>query len=293
MKLSLPFFRTSSGIELGDGVHLVGRTPASLVLQMRKGAEVETRVVAAQQGLRLLCSLDGQRSSIAVVFADQGRWEHSPGSEQACKTQFEALSRSLARQPRSWWRVGSGVFGAILLMILLFPAPAPAPAIAALPGEVLSPMPEQASAPSGSNLDAAELAQVKSAPGIVMAKGSRQFAVFTDPNCPYCRELERSLSKIDDDLAPIVLPVGFKPGSRDAAAAALCSPDPAKAWRQLLIEGVAPAAAACEKGYAAVDTNMALFQRLRLNSTPTMISPSGVVVVGSGDPQKIQLVMAQ
>lgn len=273
-----------------DGIHVTGRSKDFVTLERRTGSTIEMQAVPVQAGVRVTCNLDGQRSSLKVDFHDQTSWLFEPGSEQVCGENYRALMKALARKPRSWVTTGALTAVAVFVALLLVPTDDSAVASNA---PISAPVLGGESAPKSSILDAGELAQVQSVPGISMRADGKPFYVFSDPNCPFCVELERSLMKMDASLKPIVLPLGFKPGSRDLAAAVLCSDNPAKAWRQVLLEGAKPGAPVCEKGYKQVDDNMALFQNLRLNSTPTMISSTGQVVVGSGNPERIQLVMVQ
>jgi len=278
-----------------DGIHVTGRDNGFLTLERRVGANTEMRAVPIAAGVRVSCALDGQRSVLSVAFEDKSTWTFEPGSEQPCRENYQSLMRAVSKKPRSWRNTGLGVIVAVFALFILFPADEVPPAagvadaLAGVPPSVFT----GADTTKGSSLDMTELAQVKGAKGIEMKAGGKPFYVLSDPNCPFCVELERSLMKIDGDLQPVVLPLGFKPGSRELSAAILCSEHPAQAWRQSLVEGIAPKAQACEKGLKMVDDNMALFRTLQMSSTPTMISSSGLVVVGSGDPEKIKMVMAQ
>ena len=281
-----------------DGIYVTGRDNGFLTLERRSGASIEMRAVPISAGVRVACSLDGQRSVLSVFFEDQTSWAFEPGSEQSCRENYKSLMKDISKKPRPWWQKGLAATAALVVIFMLIPAdeavlaagsamPGAAPLSAGLPSIY-----DNTAAPKSSVLDMIELAQVKGTQGIEMAADGKPFYVLSDPNCPFCAELERSLMKMDGSMKPVVLPLGFKSGSRDLSAAILCSESPAKAWRQALIEGIAPKAQACEKGLQMVDDNMALFSRLQLSSTPTMISSTGLVVVGSGDPEKIKMVMA-
>jgi len=301
VKISIPNFGFNRTAVPFKGIRVAGRDASIILLERCNGVHRESRSVASGAALAVESNLDGQRSKLSVSFPDCGTWEFSPGSEDECRRSYDALTRSLIYRRTPWGRIAAGVTAGLLLVVLLNPGSAPAVASGLAPSPmsfdvapVVSSLPPPA--PSGNNssrMDIVELAQLSTLPGIAMGKGGAKFAVFSDPNCPYCRELERSLLKLNGDLTPVVHPLAFKDGSRELSAAVLCSTDPAKAWRKLLIEGIPPSNATCDKGYAQLDDNMKVFQDLRLSSTPTMISVGGSVVVGSGDPEKIKLVMAQ
>lgn len=289
------FIRKALSHRAVDGIRVAGRGKDLLTLERRVGPNTEMRAVPVSAGVRVACSLDGQRSALNVAFEDGTTWTFEPGSEQLCRENYEALMRTVAKKPRSVWLTAAVSVVAAFTIVMLVPvgggvvaATAPTSDTAPPPSLFNDSLP-----PQGSTLSETEMVQVKQADGIAMKAKGDTFYVFSDPNCPFCVELERSLAKLDGDLQPVVIPLGYKPGSRDLAAAVLCSENPAKAWRSALIEGVAPKAGACEKGLQAVDSNMALFHRLQMSSTPTMVSAKGSVIVGSGNPETIKLALSQ
>jgi thiol:disulfide interchange protein DsbC len=113
---------------------------------------------------------------------------------------------------------------------------------------------------------------------IVRGKGTRQMAYFGDPNCTYCRELDRHLAKLDDVTVHLFLYPVLAPSSVDKSKAVWCSPDRAKAWLDMMLNNIAPTAKGdCE---TPVDKNLALGHRLRITGTPTMFFENGDRVSG-------------
>jgi thiol:disulfide interchange protein DsbC len=53
----------------------------------------------------------------------------------------------------------------------------------------------------------------KSAVTTVRGNGRRKIAVFSDPNCPYCKRFEKTLTKLDDVTVHIFLYPVIKPAS--------------------------------------------------------------------------------
>jgi protein-disulfide isomerase len=136
----------------------------------------------------------------------------------------------------------------------------------------------------GDQLNATEkaaLAQVVMQSGIELSSGGKAFVIFSDPNCPACRELEGRMATLDKSLSPIVVPVSFKQGSPEAVAGILCSKDALVAWRQAVAGG--PPAATCAKGESQAVANNAAFTALRFDRTPTIVTSSGKVAVGVKD----------
>ena len=113
---------------------------------------------------------------------------------------------------------------------------------------------------------------------IQRGSGKRVFAMFSDPHCPYCRQLEQTLQKLDDiTLYVFMFPV-IRPDLSDHSKAVWCSTDRSKAWIDLALNGKVPAAkASCANP---VDKNVELGQRLGVTATPTLIFADGERVSG-------------
>lgn len=101
--------------------------------------------------------------------------------------------------------------------------------------------------------------------------GKRKMAYFTDPNCSYCKRLEKELSKITDVTLYIFLYPIF-PNSDVIVRNVLCAKDPAKAWDDLMLNEIAPASSICE---TKIDKVLALGKKARVNGTPNLIFGNG------------------
>jgi protein-disulfide isomerase len=120
--------------------------------------------------------------------------------------------------------------------------------------------------------------------------GARTIYVFSDPFCPYCQALDASLAKLPEGVNIEMIPVAFKEGSGDVAAAALCDKKPAEAWRKYVegkSRGEMPPYKACQQGGERVMKNIEGFVKLGLSVTPTIIADNGMVTTGSGTPQEL------
>jgi len=68
---------------------------------------------------------------------------------------------------------------------------------------------------------------------MVRGNGKRQIAVFSDPNCPYCKQLETELSKLNDvTIYTFIYPI--KTQSIAVSKQVFCEKDPALAWSNLI-----------------------------------------------------------
>ena len=103
--------------------------------------------------------------------------------------------------------------------------------------------------------------------------GRRKIAVFSDPNCPYCKRFEKDLAKLDDITVHIFLYPVIKPESVTQTKSVWCSKDRAKAWNDLMLRDIQPTAAPdCE---TPIEKLVELGRRLGANSTPTWFLENG------------------
>jgi thiol:disulfide interchange protein DsbC len=120
--------------------------------------------------------------------------------------------------------------------------------------------------------------------------GSKRLAVFTDPDCPFCRQLEAEIEKLDD-LSVYVFPypiTSLHPGAARTSQAIWCAPNKAAAWRDYLLRKVQPPAAKEGCAADAIGRNVALAERLGISATPTLIAPDGRMVSGASKAEQIK-----
>ncbi|MDP2759801.1 MAG: DsbC family protein [Sideroxyarcus sp.] len=126
----------------------------------------------------------------------------------------------------------------------------------------------------------------------VRGKGERVLAVFSDPDCPYCKRLEAELDKLDN-VTLYIFPYpleGLHPEAVDKAVAVWCAPDRARAWADLMKTGKVPAKRDCENS---IQRNIQLAQRLGINGTPTMVSADGRMLPGAAPGDRIEQWLAE
>jgi thiol:disulfide interchange protein DsbC len=106
----------------------------------------------------------------------------------------------------------------------------------------------------------------------VKGNGKRKLAIFTDPNCGFCRKLEKELSRVTDvTLYRFMYPIF--PGSDEIVRNVLCSKNPSKAWEDWMLSEITPAAATCNTQTAQVK---ALGQKLHVSGTPNLVFGNGL-----------------
>ena len=75
---------------------------------------------------------------------------------------------------------------------------------------------------------------------VVRGNGSRQLAVFSDPNCGYCKRLEKSMQQLDNvTIYTYLIPI-LSPDSAQKSKQMWCSSDPQKAYIDWMINGITP-----------------------------------------------------
>jgi thiol:disulfide interchange protein DsbC len=113
----------------------------------------------------------------------------------------------------------------------------------------------------------------------VKGNGKRRLAVFTDPNCTYCKKLEMEMVNLTDATVYIfVFPI--LPGSEEKAMAIWCSSDRLKTWEDQMLLGIEPKAdKECDTTAFTNITNRA--KKLGISVTPTLIFEDGVIKSGT------------
>jgi thiol:disulfide interchange protein DsbC len=123
---------------------------------------------------------------------------------------------------------------------------------------------------------------------IKQGTGARKIAVFGDPNCGYCKRLERDLVGLKDvSIYTFLLPI-LGPDSNAKARDLWCARDRAKTWRAWMVDGNAPSKAGgpCDAG--ALERNLALGERHRVNGTPAIVFEDGTRSPGAMPAEQIE-----
>lgn len=119
----------------------------------------------------------------------------------------------------------------------------------------------------------------KDAIKIVRGNGKRQLAVFADPNCGYCKQFERDMTKVDNVTIQLFLYPVLGPDSVVKARNIWCSKDKAKAWNDWMQRGVVPETGECDT--AALTRNREFGQKYNVTGTPTLFFSDGTRAPGA------------
>jgi thiol:disulfide interchange protein DsbC len=124
----------------------------------------------------------------------------------------------------------------------------------------------------------------------VRGNGKRTLAVFSDPNCPYCKRFEKDLAKVDDVTVYTFLYPILSQDSQEKSKAVWCSADKSKAWSELMLNGTLPATARCD---TPIEKNLEFGRKHRVTGTPTLIFANGERVPGAIPSEQIEKLLAQ
>ncbi|WP_179403155.1 DsbC family protein [Burkholderia guangdongensis] len=126
---------------------------------------------------------------------------------------------------------------------------------------------------------------------VVKGNGARKIAVFSDPNCPYCKRLETTLQSVDNVTVYTFLYPVLTPDSTVKSKAIWCAADRAKSWESWMIDHHAPTNAAnCDT--TALDKNLELGRGMNVTGTPTIFFADGRRLPGAVSADQLNQALA-
>ena len=107
----------------------------------------------------------------------------------------------------------------------------------------------------------------------VRGNGTRQLAIFSDPNCGYCKRLEKSLQQLDNvTIYTYLIPI-LSADSVQKSKQIWCSNDANKAYIDWMINGNAPSGKSdCPNP---LDKNLSFAKSYGITGTPTIFFTDG------------------
>ena len=116
---------------------------------------------------------------------------------------------------------------------------------------------------------------LKDAVLIRQGTGARKLVVFSDPNCGYCKRLERDLLALKDvSIYTFLYPI-LGPDSNSKAKDIWCAKEPAKVWRAWMVDGQVPAKVTTTCDIAAIERNTDMGKKYKVQGTPAMVFEDG------------------
>ena len=116
---------------------------------------------------------------------------------------------------------------------------------------------------------------------IVKGTGEKKFVVFSDADCPYCKQFERTLTSVDNYTAYILLyPIDqLHPDAARKSRMIWCAPDREKSWLDFMLRNQLPTNDGnCETPLPRL---LALAQKYKVVATPTIVFMDGRVIPGA------------
>jgi thiol:disulfide interchange protein DsbC len=122
--------------------------------------------------------------------------------------------------------------------------------------------------------------------------GARKLVVFGDPNCGYCKKLERDLVNLKDVTIYTFLYPVLGPDSDAKSKAIWCAKDGQSVWRAWMLEGTPPPRqmGACDA--SAIERNIAFGRKHRVNGTPALVFQDGTRIPGAVSGAEIEKQLA-
>ena len=127
----------------------------------------------------------------------------------------------------------------------------------------------------------------------VKGNGERKLVVFSDPDCPFCARLEKTLKNVDNTTVyTFLFPIDqLHPDAARKARMIWCASDRQKAWDALYDSGTLPDnPGECENPVA---KTQALGASLKINATPTLIFADGTMVPGALPVERLESELAK
>jgi len=121
----------------------------------------------------------------------------------------------------------------------------------------------------------------------VKGDGSRVMAVFSDPDCPYCQQLEATLAALNNvTIYTFLYPLeSLHPQAKTKAVSIWCAPERSATWSAAMLQGKTTPLHACSNP---INDNLVLGGHLGVTATPTLIASDGRVLAGAAPLSQIE-----
>lgn len=123
----------------------------------------------------------------------------------------------------------------------------------------------------------------------VRGNGQQRLAVFSDPNCGFCKRLERDLASLNNITIYTFLVGMLGPDSDTKSRHIWCAKDKSATYDNWMLRNTPPPSAACNS--AAIERNMAFAAKHRIAGTPTSFTADGTRIQGA-DFKRIEQALA-
>jgi len=118
--------------------------------------------------------------------------------------------------------------------------------------------------------------------------GARKLAVFADPNCGYCKRFERDIQQLKDVTVYTFLYPILGPDSIEKSRNIWCAKNSSKVWLDWMLAGTAPPRAMGKCDSAALQRNIELGRKHKVNGTPAVVFEDGHRVPGAMSLEQVE-----
>jgi thiol:disulfide interchange protein DsbC len=132
-----------------------------------------------------------------------------------------------------------------------------------------------------------DLKKLSNIPAIELSKGKNTVRIFSDPDCPFCQQLEKSVAQLEG-VRVLIYPfplVSIHPNAARISESIWCATDKAKAWRDYMLLSKKPKDAKCDNP---IERITAIANELNIKGTPALIFDDGSIVSGAISVEQIQ-----
>jgi thiol:disulfide interchange protein DsbC len=118
--------------------------------------------------------------------------------------------------------------------------------------------------------------------------GSRKLVVFADPNCGYCKKLEREIRQVKDiTIYTFLLPI-LGADSTEKSRNIWCAKDPARTWIDWMVDGKLPPRMMGDCDASALQRNSAMGRKYKVNGTPALVFEDGKRLAGAPGMEQLE-----
>jgi thiol:disulfide interchange protein DsbC len=125
-----------------------------------------------------------------------------------------------------------------------------------------------------------EMKQLEPLTAFTMGQGKKVLYFVTDPQCPYCKQMEPTLKKLSEkdgvQVRYLLLPLASHKGAREQCISILCDKKGLEGW-----EKGYKSDNLCPEGTKKIDETVAFLQKKGIQSTPTFILSDGISLSGA------------
>lgn len=118
--------------------------------------------------------------------------------------------------------------------------------------------------------------------------GQRKIAVFSDPNCGFCKRLERTLQELNHvTVYTFLIPI-LGPDSNEKSRNVWCAKDSVDVWLDWMLRAKQPEKVTGKCDESAIQRNRAFARQHRITGTPAILFEDGSRAPGALDLQALE-----